>query len=125
MGMDVSGKKPTSERGEYFRNNVWWCRPLADYVCEVAPEIAIRCKYWQSNDGDGLNGYFSGQLADKLQQELDSGRTAAYAAIREAELAREPDEPCGICGGTGIRLPVPECGAGDLAEGGLKCNGCE
>jgi hypothetical protein len=29
MGMDVYGKEPKSDKGEYFRNNVWWWRPLA------------------------------------------------------------------------------------------------
>ena len=38
MGMDVYGIAPTSERGEYFRNNVWWWRPLWDYCCEVDSE---------------------------------------------------------------------------------------
>ena len=56
MGMDVIGKNPKNETGEYFRNNVWGWGPLATYVCQVAPEITAKCKYWQSNDGDGLNG---------------------------------------------------------------------
>ena len=38
MGMDVIGLKPTSKEGEYFRNNVWWWGPLADYCMEVAPD---------------------------------------------------------------------------------------
>lgn len=24
MGMDVYGKAPSSQTGEYFRNNIWW-----------------------------------------------------------------------------------------------------
>jgi hypothetical protein len=36
-----------------------------------------------------------------------------------------PDEPCDICAGTGVRKPEPHCGAGDLKEGGIKCNGCK
>ena len=31
MGMDVSGMNPSSETGEYFRNNVWWWRHLWNY----------------------------------------------------------------------------------------------
>ena len=71
MGMDVSGRKPTTKQGEYFRNNVWWWwHPLASYICEVAPEIADHCDYWQTNDGDGLNAE-DAALADKLQQEIE------------------------------------------------------
>jgi hypothetical protein len=35
MGMDVYGKAPTVEEGKYFRNNLWWWRPLWTYVEEV------------------------------------------------------------------------------------------
>jgi hypothetical protein len=38
MGMDVCGKKPTSEEGEYFCNNVHAWRSLAEYIYEVAPD---------------------------------------------------------------------------------------
>lgn len=117
--MDVYGKAPVSETGKYFRNNVWWWRPLAEYCCSVAPEITAKCAYWQSNDGDGLGERASLKLADRLQAEIDSGRTAAFAAIREAEQHRLPDDPCQICAGTGLRLPPPACGAGDQ-----PCNGC-
>src|SRR4051812_41756869 len=85
MGMDVIGKNATTERGEYFRNNVWWWHPLARYVCEVAPEITGHCSNWHSNNGDGLSGSQARELAKKLQQKIDSGQTAAYAAIYEAE----------------------------------------
>ena len=79
MGMDVFGKNPKSKEGEYFRNNVWWWRPLAIYCYEVAPDIAARCKYWGSNDGDGLGKEDSIRLAELLQAEIDSGRCRQYA----------------------------------------------
>jgi hypothetical protein len=50
MGMSVYG-----ETGAYFQNSVWSWHPLADYVEEVAPDIAGQCRYWHSNDGDGLS----------------------------------------------------------------------
>jgi hypothetical protein len=124
MGMDVCGKQPTTEHGEYFCNNVWWWRPLAEYMFEIAPEIAANCRHWHSNDGDGLNGHDSLRLAELLQKEIDSGRTAAYAKCRESELEMAPDERCFLCEGTGTRKPVPECGAGDPTKGGIPCNGC-
>ncbi|OFV94791.1 MAG: hypothetical protein A3H28_03040 [Acidobacteria bacterium RIFCSPLOWO2_02_FULL_61_28] len=36
MGMDVFGRAPTTEAGEYFRNSGTWWYPLAEYCCEVA-----------------------------------------------------------------------------------------
>lgn len=79
MGMDVYGKKPMSEKGEYFRNNVWWWHPLADYCVHVASDICEACQYWHSNDGCGLDAEDAMQLAEILQGELDSGNCDAYA----------------------------------------------
>ena len=73
MGMDVFAKKPKddTEQSRYFRNNVWWWRPLADYCQRVAPDVCSHCEHWQSNDGDGLNDSQSLELADALQVEVE------------------------------------------------------
>jgi hypothetical protein len=125
MGMDVMGKNPKNETGEYFRNNMWWWPPLAIYVCQVAPEIAAKCKYWQSNDGDGLDGEASMLLADLLQKEIDSGRTERYARLRQSQIEQAPNEPCSLCEGTGTHKPAPERGAGDPTKDGIVCNSCD
>lgn len=125
MGMDVYGKNPDSEAGKYFRNNVWWWRPLAQYLCHVAPGLMEKVRYLHSNDGDGLGAKDSLKLALLLRQELESGRTAEYATAREAAMEALPDEPCELCKGTGIRKPVPDTGAGDPQNGGVKCNSCD
>lgn len=98
MGMDVTGTS-----GAYFRNNVWYWHPLADYINHVAPDIAANCKYWHTNDNDGLNGADSRALAKILHEELKSGRTAAYKAAYDAQLKDLPPEPCVLCNCTGIR----------------------
>jgi hypothetical protein len=36
MGFDVSGISPKNEKGEYFRNNIWWWRRLWDFCRFVA-----------------------------------------------------------------------------------------
>jgi hypothetical protein len=125
MGMDVIGRRPTTKQGEYFRNSVWWWHPLASYICVVAPEIADHCEHWHSNDGDGLNAEDSAALADRLQEEIDSGRTERFAVIHGAEQEMAPNEGCELCKGTGImRTPaVGECGTGSILAG-IKCNGC-
>jgi hypothetical protein len=119
MGMDVLGHTPTC-----FRRSVWVWHPLAEYVCEVAPDITAACEYWHSNDGDGLDMEASLRLADALEAEISSGRTERYAILRRSRLEQLPNEPCSICEGTGTRKPPPEVGAGDLLNSGVKCNGC-
>jgi hypothetical protein len=103
MGMDVIGRAPTNETGAYFRRNVWGWRPLAHLACTLCPKETAACEYWQSNDGDGLDGPGARALADALQDQLNQGAVAAYVAIRNAELNALPDEQCNICGGTGVR----------------------
>jgi len=120
MGMDVGGKAPRSTTGEYFRNNVWWWRPLADYCLQVAPEI---CEpdgeevYWHTNDGDGLDDAHAVALSARLQDEIDSGRTAAFADSRMAELNAMPDETCDLCHGTGRRDDTIMQGVCNVCEG--------
>ncbi len=104
MGMDVFGISPTSETGEYFRRNVWGWHPLAEYIVSQGPEeIVSKCECWHSNDGDGLDAENAARLAEWLEASVKDGKAAAYAAIRDAELAAMPNEPCELCGGTGIR----------------------
>ena len=139
MGMDIHGKAPSSNQGEYFRNNVWWWRPLADYCCAIAPDVTAACRYWQSNDGDGLNAEASLELARLLRAEKTAGRTAAYATTRDMEHAMLPDKVCSLCTGSGVRndavgvdmsqptrrIEAPEFQPGHPRFGSVGwCNGC-
>lgn len=103
MGMDVYGKAPTASEGEYFRRNAWGWRSLANLVCEIAPDIAAACKYWQSNDGDGLDAAASALLADALEVALADGSAARWIAAHDARAAAAPNRPCIHCGATGVR----------------------
>lgn len=51
MGMDVIGQSPVSERGEYFRNNVWWWHPLWEYCERLAPDLIPSDNLGHYNDG--------------------------------------------------------------------------
>jgi hypothetical protein len=56
MGVDISGKKPNNETGEYFQSNWWGWRPIL-MLCELANEkykLRMNFNYWGSNDGKGL-----------------------------------------------------------------------
>jgi hypothetical protein len=143
MGMDVYGIKPTSEAGAYYRANVWWWHPLADYIIEVAPHLSAKCRYWHSNDGSGLGGRDSKALAEVLQTQIDGGHTQQYEARHEAARKATPRKTCHCCGGTGVRTdaigvkmgqPEKIITAADLSNTGLEvhprlgqkgwCNGC-
>ena len=103
MGMDIIGKKPKNEKGKYFRNNVWWWRPLATFICDTYPDIAEKCEYWGSNDGDGLDAKTSRQLAKLIRQDLANGKVAEFEREYNTWRAELPREKCSFCEATGIR----------------------
>lgn len=114
MGMDVYGRNPTSETGQYFRNNVWWWRPLADYIIEhYSDEIPrIQKVSWGTNDGEGLGKRDSIKLAKLLRRDLDNGVIAACAEKYEKDREQAPKVACIYCT-AGVR------------KNGAKCNNCE
>ena len=83
MGMDVHGLNPKenkNKRGEYFRNNCWWWRPLWNYCRVVAPDL-ISEELWESghnNNGAGLNAEDSKKLGERLMEYIAEGRTMQY-----------------------------------------------
>ncbi len=104
MGMDVIGVNATSERGEYFRNNVWWWRPLADFCIErYGNEVGFDGDGWHYNDGKGLDAEKSEQLGRLILADLDNGSVALYEKEYYKSLADLPRTECSICNNTGIR----------------------
>tara|TARA_R110002020_G_scaffold43_1_gene287 strand:+ start:1076 stop:1609 length:534 start_codon:yes stop_codon:yes gene_type:complete len=90
MGMDVYGRAPEKEWGEYFRSNVWWWRPLWNYTAEIDRFYAeqknahqlISEKLFESghcNDGEGLETEEDCRdLVKRLQWSIDEGLLAEY-----------------------------------------------
>lgn len=103
MGMDVIGVNPKNEVGSYFRNNVWWWRPLADFIQEKYPDVYDNCELWHSNDGDGLDGEDSALLASYIRADLANGTVAEYERNYNEWRASLPREACELCNCTGIR----------------------
>ena len=105
MGMDVYGKNPKNESGDYFRNNVWYWRPLWDYCCQVGAEVITEelAEHGHYNDGAGLDEEESVKLAEALLDELNSGRTEEYERKHREYLASLKREDCSYCEATGIR----------------------
>lgn len=103
MGMDVYGKNADDARGEYFRANVWWWRPIPEIISMIAPEIYAKCEHWGSNDGDGLDGESAKALADIIDRKIEDGSLQAIIDARQAVLNELPDDECRLCNSTGIR----------------------
>ncbi len=122
MGMDVYGNAPTSETGKYFRNNVWWWRPLADICQALAPQICEACEHWQSNDGDGLDADGAAALAAVLEARLADGTVKRLLTERDTMIAEMADVTCDLCNGKGVRSDELA-----VANGWDKkpCNACD
>jgi len=122
MGFDLYGRNPASSDGEYFRNNVWWWRPLWEYVVRNCDDVlTVR----QAYDGTMNNGIIvtkvqTNKIARRLQKLLDNGDVQIYKKNREDELDSLSDEICEVCEGTGKRRKPPKTGAGKH-----DCNGCD
>lgn len=57
MGMDISGKNPSSEEGEYFRAAIWSWLPIYDLVCRLCSDLLDHqtLESMSYNDGAGPN----------------------------------------------------------------------
>ena len=92
MGFDLySLGNHKNANGEYFRNNVWWWRRLADFVCEHTGVIAEEHKYfWQSNSGHEVDEETAKQIAKQLKALIKDGTVSK--AIVEVEQEMEKAE---------------------------------
>ena len=68
MGMDVYGSDPNNERGEYFRNNIWYWPELWTMVTNVAKDVLSETQIVEgfTNSGMGVTSEQSLEIADKL-----------------------------------------------------------
>lgn len=137
MGMDVYGKNPTCETGSYFRNNIWYWRPLWSYVTDTLPELAgPEPEMGFYNDGYGLDAEGAKRLSDALLMLIANGHVAQAEQDFRQTLADLPMEPCKWCDSTGIRTdevgvkmgmdtaPLPEHVAIIVGRTHGTCNGC-
>ena len=92
MGFDLySLGNHKTDKGEYFRNNVWWWRRLADFLCEQTGVIAETDKeHWQSNSGHEVDEQTAKQIAKQLKALIKDGTVSK--AIIEVEKEMEKAE---------------------------------
>ena len=117
MGMDLSGFKPTSEKGDYFRNNCWWWRPLWNFVCDECSDVITEddASGGHYNDGHLIDETKCEVIVERLTEMLESGYVKTYQDIRQKQLDKLPMEKCPTCDGNGVRDD-------DVIKG--ECNGC-
>lgn len=78
-------EKYQNQKGAYFRNNVWWWRPLAHYVLthtKVIDEDKKKC--WSYNDHCIIDEEEAKQIAKQLRHLIDKGHTKRFSAEWEA-----------------------------------------
>lgn len=123
MGMDVHGKKPTSEDGKYFRASVWSWPPIWEYCEAIAPDLTKRVRLAHTNDGDGLGARNSKVLGRKVTASIEDGSAARYVDALNKKLDALPREPCVYCGATGTRTDA--VGVANGFDKRKWCNGCD
>jgi hypothetical protein len=78
--------------GDYFRSNVWWWRPLADYIIQhtncVSDEDVER---WGYNDGHEVSEEEAKAIAKQLKHLIKTGHTRRHAEEYEKERKNAED----------------------------------
>ena len=108
--------------GVYFRNNVWWWRPLWSFVTGMCANILTEkdIRLGGYNDMHKISKTKAGKIAKRLHSMIEDGRVKECEDVHNKELASLEQVDCDTCGATGRRNKPPKPGAGDYQE----CNGC-
>jgi len=78
--VEAVGTFEETNKGVYFRNNVWWWRPLAEYVCEHTGVVDDKDKAsWQCNDGHKVSEEEAEQIANQLEHLIKTGHTQEHS----------------------------------------------
>jgi hypothetical protein len=70
MGVDISGRKPKTDEGDYFCSNWWGWRPIVaiSEAAMMSSKLDYDTSYWGSNDGKGLR---TQKQCDKLADAIE------------------------------------------------------
>ena len=68
-----------TNKGVYFRNNVWWWRKLADYMMEPTKCVDENdFDKWQENGGHEVDNETANQIANQLEHLIKTGHAEKY-----------------------------------------------
>lgn len=106
MGFDLMGVNPVSEKGDYFRSNVWWWRAIWGYVSEIGSDILTveELDGGQYNDGTKIDIVKAKTIGNIIKDEYESGALKEYEDKYMAFLDKLPLEECELCEGSGTRI---------------------
>ena len=118
---EASDKWEEENPGSYFRNNVWWWRPLWNYVCEVCEDVMSMddMEAGDSNSGNQISEATVDRMVEKLVVEIALDNHKKHEEAYMERIKNLPKEDCNICDATGKRKDPPDTGAGDI-----ECTGC-
>ena len=85
--------------GVYFRNNVWWWRPLWLFVCERFDDILTEqdMERGNYNDGHEITADKAMDIGVELTVMLESGRIQEYSDNHKKRLDALPQVNCRVC----------------------------
>ena len=85
--------------GVYFRNNVWWWRPLWQFVCDRFPDIITDddAEHGCYNDGHEITADKAMKIGVELTAMLEDGRVQEHHDRYKAELEALPQVDCFVC----------------------------
>ena len=112
--------------GSYFRTNVWFWRPLWQYVTVSCDDILTEKDMENGgyNDGHRISKTKANRIASRLKKLDKDGSTMKYELSYKEYLTSLPKEECDICNGTGKRIDDIGISARN-ANPDYTCNGCD
>lgn len=104
--------------GIYFRNNVWFWRPLWTYICIICEKVMTEkeMEAGYSNSGYEISKSTIDNMVNKLMLEIALENHIRYEEKYKADQEKLPLVDCTLCNGTGQRND-------EHLQG--ECNGCE
>lgn len=89
--------------GVYFRSNVWYWRPVVDFIQSLGADEAMIRKL-SYNDGAIISEEEFKDFIVLFYNMVEDGSLDHYIQARQAEIDSLPDEECPTCDGSGIRF---------------------
>jgi hypothetical protein len=105
VGFDLIGIGAMNEKGEYFRNNIWWWPRLWELCCSVTPELTDEdLRVGHHNDGLEVSGVkhvslvrnLEKAVCNRIEYEECAGGTKSICGDREKVMVKIMEHIRGI-----------------------------
>ena len=114
---DVKNEYEKETPGVYFRNNVWWWRPLWEYIINIAGNLLTPAQIQggYENSCTQIPENITRAISRRLSHEISSGNHKKYEKEYRKYISELPLEDCQYCETTGQR---------QWDDGPEDCNAC-